>query len=178
MFGIHNVYNIVAVISVCNFIGLSVDDICGGLAGFVNVSGRNEIILNGYTIINDAYNSNPSSAKSALKSLSTAFCGKRKIAVLSDMLELGEHAVSMHYEVGCFVSECNIDLLFVVGDLSAQYAKGAIDSGMNSDNVFVFGSIVELVAKLKSFLSVNDVVLIKGSRSMGMDEVVGAIKNP
>ena len=173
MYGIHNVYNIVAVISVCEFWGLG--DISGGLANFENVSGRNEIIHKEYTIINDTYNSNPSSVKSALKSLKVIFAEKRKIAVLSDMLELGEHADSLHYETGCFVNECKIDLLFVLGDLSEQYAKGAINSGMNPDNVFIFKTNDELIKKLKIILTKNDAVLVKGSRSTKMEEVVKAL---
>jgi len=95
-----------------------------------------------------------------------------KIAVLADMLELGEHADELHYSVGCFVKECEIDLLFVVGKLSLQTAKGAIDSGMSSDDVFIFDNNEGLIEKLKTVLNEDDVMLVKGSRSMRMEEVV------
>ena len=175
LYGLHNVYNVVGVMAICEYIGISINDIKKGFASFENISGRNEILYRGYTIINDTYNSNPSSVKSALKSMCVAFPDKSKTVIISDMLELGDCAESLHFEVGKFIAECNVDALFVFGNFAEHLRKGAVAGGMNPEIIFSTADREKFIGSIKDYkttLSNNDVVLVKGSRSTKMEEVV------
>ena len=129
--------------------------------------------INGAKIINDTYNANPESMKAGLQTLSK-MTGNRKIAVLADMLELGEMSKNIHFELGKFIKDLEIDYIFTYGEEAKFIAKGLVDAGFN--NVSTFSDKKELIKELKRFVKLNDVVLIKGSRGMKMDEVVEELK--
>jgi UDP-N-acetylmuramoyl-tripeptide--D-alanyl-D-alanine ligase len=145
------------------------------LAGFVNVDGRSQVMDRGHIVINDCYNSNPMSLVYALRSAGMIFPERRRIAVLSDMKELGEHARTAHLECGRAVAENGFDMLLVWGDMARYYAEGAAGAGLDPDRIRQFGTKDELSRYLNGILDENDVVLIKGSRSMKMEEIVRAV---
>ncbi|MGC8863922.1 MAG: glutamate ligase domain-containing protein, partial [Armatimonadota bacterium] len=112
--------------------------------------------------------------QSALKTLAMME-GGRKIAVLGDMLELGEHAVESHMELGRAVRDAGVDLLVVVGRLARLISRSAIDSGMRVENVSEFDDSYEAAREVPAKLRERDVVLVKGSRAMKMERVVEAL---
>ncbi len=175
MYGVHNISNLLAAITVSIEMGFSAKEIGERMVDFKNVAGRSEIIDCGYLVINDTYNSNPLSVNAALRSISATFKERRKIAVLSDMKELGEKEKLFHYEVGKEVLKNEFDSLFLFGEFSEDYKSGAIDSGMDSSKVFIFEDKDKLSEYLKNYIDKNDIVLVKGSRSMKMEEIVNSI---
>jgi UDP-N-acetylmuramoyl-tripeptide--D-alanyl-D-alanine ligase len=120
-----------------------------------------------YTFIEDCYNANPDSMKASLVTLNT-IKKKRSIAVLGDMLELGDYSNTAHYEVGKIAGDVKTDIVITFGELSLLTKKGAEENGAKA---YSFMDKKELTEFLKSILQENDTVLFKGSRSMKMEEI-------
>ena len=175
LYGVHNVYNMLAVIAVAEELDVSVAGIKASLSGFAGIDGRSQIIDRGYLLVNDTYNSNPLSSRYALRSVREIFPERRKIAVLSDMKELGKEAPACHRETGELVAGEGFDMLLVWGDMAGEYLDGAARGGLNNGRARAFDSKEELSGYLGSIVSDSDVVLVKGSRSMKMEEVVQAL---
>jgi UDP-N-acetylmuramoyl-tripeptide--D-alanyl-D-alanine ligase len=171
-YGMHNLYNIIAGIAVSGLYGLNMEDVSRSLNNFVNIGGRSQIIKKGFILIDDSYNSNPLSSRYALRSIKEVYPGKRKIAVLSDMKELGKAEDECHADIGREVAASGFDLLFLYGKMAEKYLDGALSAGMKSDAVRIFFDKDELSSYLKNILVEDDVVLVKGSRSMKMEDVV------
>lgn len=176
--GRHNVINSLAAIAVGLEMGMEVEDIRAGLAGAHLTSMRMEMtVFKGIKIINDSYNANPLSTMAAIQALAeTAGDKSRKIAVLGDMLELGDRSESGHREVGGAVKDAGVDILAAVGEQAKYMAIGAEEAGMPSKQIFHFKSPGEAARKLADILEPGDVVLVKGSRGMRMEEFVTALK--
>ncbi len=175
LYGIHNVYNLLAVTGVALEYGLSISRINGALSSFSNVDGRSQIIDRGYIVINDTYNSNPLSSRTALQSLAAVFPDRRRVAVLSDMKELGDAAPECHRSTGAAVARNSFDLLCLWGEMASEYMEGALEAGMDRARVLSFDSKKDLSDYLRASLTPSDVVLVKGSRSMKMEDVVRAL---
>jgi UDP-N-acetylmuramoyl-tripeptide--D-alanyl-D-alanine ligase len=129
----------------------------------------------GLKIIDDTYNASPISMKSALEYL-MAIKSNRKIAVLADMKELGSMSYELHMDIGTFVATTNIDYLFTVGALGEKIGEAALKR-MGSDKVFSYEDKVACVKHLKEILRDGDGILVKGSHSMGMSEVVDSLSH-
>jgi UDP-N-acetylmuramoyl-tripeptide--D-alanyl-D-alanine ligase len=99
-----------------------------------------------------------------------------KVAVLGDMLELGEKSLEYHKKIGERVKECQIDYLFTLGELSSGITQGAKEKGFKSENIFPFKDKKSLLETLLEILKPGDVVLFKGSRKMGLEEIVEGLK--
>lgn len=130
--------------------------------------------INNSLIIDDTYNSSPFACESGLKTLGEVKGKGRKIAVLGDMLELGKHTKIAHEEIGKIAKE-NIDILIVVGQRAKAIKDGAIEVGMNQENIFDFSNAYEAGKFLKKFVKENDLIFVKGSQGMRMERVVEAI---
>lgn len=126
----------------------------------------------GYTIINDCYNANYDSMKSAIEYLNSSK-GNRKIAVLGDMLELGEFSQELHKKVGEEVAKNKIDILITVGKEANNIAETAKKNGINT--TYMFENNQKAITKLKEILEPKDVVLVKASNSMNFKEIVSNI---
>lgn len=173
--GIHNVYNALAAICVGREFGIEPDKIADGIKNFELTKMRLAVEeYNGITIINDCYNASPDSIKAALEVLSFAD-DKRKIAVLGDVLEMGEYAKDAHYSLGKYIKKNGIDLLVTAGENMKMLADGARDNGV--DNVVSFDRTLEVCNFIKDEIKSGDAVLIKASRGMHFEEVYNAIKN-
>ncbi len=175
LYGKHNVYNITAALAVAQIEGIPLKEAASAFSSFENIGGRSEILDRGYVVINDTYNSNPLSSLFALESVCDVFPERRKIAVLADMKELGESEELYHIKVGEFVSDRGFDMLLLFGEMSSSCEKGALAAGFESDNIRIFESKDALSDFLLSILKSDDVVLVKGSRSMKMEDVVNKI---
>jgi UDP-N-acetylmuramoyl-tripeptide--D-alanyl-D-alanine ligase len=176
LYGIHNIYNALAAMTAALELGVHANIIKDAFKDFKNIDMRSQIVTaKNYTVINDTYNSNPLSAGYALKSLAEIFPDKRKIAILSDMKELGASSELFHRELGKQIVMYGIDMLFTWGDMAGNIALGARESGMKNDRALYFKEKSGLIDHIKKNLTLDDVILVKGSRSMKMEEVVEAI---
>lgn len=174
--GIHNVSNALAAITCAVELGISNSNIQQGLNRYSQEKMRLNIVqYKGVKVINDSYNSAPASALAALSVLREVAGAKRSIAVLGDMLELGEYSRDAHRQVGASVAYDRIQYLFAVGDLASHFVKGALEAGMNEQNVKYFTSGDDAAVFLKGFIQPDDVVLFKGSRAMNLDKVMEAV---
>lgn len=173
--GIHNVYNALAAIWLGFYFGLQEDEIQRGLATFHPSKMRLEIHeANGITVINDAYNASPDSMKAALTVLNQME-GARKIAVLGNIFEMGSFSEAGHRAVGAYAAQGNIDVIITVGDL-AQWINEEIKAYEDHGKILhSFSNNQEAIAFLRDFIKPQDVVLIKGSRGMKMEEIVQEI---
>lgn len=171
--GEHSVKNALAAFAVGKYLGLDTDTIQQGLLTYRNAPMRQQIHqLNGITLIDDSYNSSPEAAKVSLDVLKSIAKGKT-IAVLADMLELGEKAASEHYGVGKHLAEIGIDTLIAAGKLSEHTAAGAKENGCR--NVYCSDGNNDAYACLRSVLQPDCTILVKGSRGMHTDEIVKQI---
>ena len=122
-------------------------------------------------IIDDTYNSSPSACESGLKMLKDLPFGKRKIAVIGDMLELGRHTIDAHKEIGKIAKQC-ATILVTVGARAKDCAVGAIDAGMSEKKIIEVPDSVSAGEALKEILKEGDVIYIKGSQGMRMERTV------
>lgn len=170
--GTHNVSNALAAAAIGHAMGLPVEVIARGLERTVGAAMRMQVIrlANGVTVINDAYNANPSSVEAALVAL-RRFSG-RPVVVLGDMWELGDEAQRAHREVGERAAALGVRELILLGTHGAATAAGACTGGMRAETVHVCASHTEAAEAVVSRWQPGDAVLVKGSRGMRMEEVV------
>ncbi|QFT87345.1 UDP-N-acetylmuramoyl-tripeptide--D-alanyl-D-alanine ligase [Bacillus sp. THAF10] len=175
--GAHNVTNALSAIIVGELFGVTEENRVKGLKNLTITGMRNEVVetSGGWTIINDAYNASPTSMRAALDLLSSLNGYNKKIAVLGDMLELGDMERSFHYEVGKYVEDKNIDYVFTFGELGTEIAKGAQEV-MDPTKVKVFMNKQQLTSELLPLLQPEDVIIVKGSRGMKLEEVIEGLK--
>lgn len=171
--GRFNISNALAAATVGYHFKVPIQKIRDGLEQTKPVDKRMQIIklANAAIVLNDTYNANPASMASAIETLCTLKGGNRAIAVLGDMLELGDYSLEAHQEVGKQVARLPIAYLFVVGDFAHTTAQSAIDAGMDAEHVME-GNHKKTVNTLKERLSPHDWVLVKGSRGMAMEKIV------
>jgi UDP-N-acetylmuramoyl-tripeptide--D-alanyl-D-alanine ligase len=173
--GKHNIYNALAAAAAALAMGMSLDAAKHGLDDFVPTAMRSEIRqVQGRTVLADCYNANPASMEAALATLVSLKSGKKAIAVLGDMLELGETTFDAHRAIGATAARLGVDLVITLGPLANQVGKGAIDAGMPKDRVLEAGSHAEAAVLLKQVSRPGDAVLIKGSRGMKMEKILEA----
>jgi len=167
--GLHNLRNALGAAAVASAAGATLDQIDEGLAAMKPVSGRLELkpAINGAFIVDDSYNTNPSSLKAGLDAL-RGFSGKRWL-VLGDMLELGDNANELHAEVGRYARQTGIERLLAVGKHS-HFAVEAFGRGAQW-----FSDADALVAEARKALGAGVAVLIKGSRANRLERVSAAL---
>jgi len=175
--GQHNVYNIAAALAVGVAAGIPLTEAVSGLDKYRPAHNRLFLKqLAGYTVIDDTYNANPTSMRAALQVLLDYPGAAKRIAVLGDMLELGELAQSAHRELGTLVASSGVDELITVGSLARGIAQGAVDAGFAPAKVHSFACNQEAATFLRHSLQPGQLVLIKGSRGMRMEEIVAALE--
>ncbi len=168
--GEHNVINALLACAAGLCVNISLVDAAKALETYVPADRRMQLIdCSGITVINDCYNAAPDSMRAALKVL----CAQsgRKIAVLGDIKELGEHTKPAHTAIGQFAAELKIDALFTLGEFGKMIADGALSGGMSVDCVFSFDDITQLCDALANYLKQGDTVLVKASRAMQLERV-------
>jgi murE/murF fusion protein len=170
--------NALAAAAVGHLLGLTAGEIKDGLEDFKPVKGRMNILKTGrgITIIDDTYNANPDSMKAALNTLRSLKGNHTGILVAGDMLELGDHAESMHRNIGRIAAGSDIAELYVTGQFARTVAAGAMDEDMNARDIFT-GTKEEILEGIKDRLGPGDWVLVKGSRGMSMETIVQGLLN-
>lgn len=171
--GRHNVSNALAAIAAGLTVGLTIDEIKRGIASLVTTKMRFEVIhRDGITIINDAYNASPASMRAAIRTVAETY-DNRKVAVLGDMLELGDIAKKAHREVGFELAKNNFDTLIVLGELGKFIADGAKAAGLK--NIYAVDTHEAAAKKIRAVLREGDVVLFKASHGMHLEKVIELI---
>jgi UDP-N-acetylmuramoyl-tripeptide--D-alanyl-D-alanine ligase len=172
--GAHNALNASLAAAVGELLGIELETAIHGLetaeltAKRLNIRGKG-----GIKVIDDTYNAAPESMRSAINTL-LATKGIRKVAILSDMKELGPESRKFHYELGSYIGEKHIDFLVTVGNDSKYIGEGASEA-IGADNVRHYATKEAFIKDMNQYIHPGDVVLVKGSRSMEMEEVVKKI---
>ena len=175
--GAHNVENALLAVGVGVAFELPLDAIVAGLSAFTPPPMRLESVRlpNGARILNDAYNANPASMEAALTALA-AEPGRRRIAVLGEMWELGGEAARYHREVGSAAGRA-VDVLVAVGAHADELATGALEAGMSAHSIERCANVAGAAEWLAERLQSEDVALIKGSRGAKMEQIVQQLRN-
>jgi len=173
--GRHNLENLLAAIATARAIGISWDAIERGVREVKPAPHRGVVIpWRGATLYDDSYNSNPYALSSALALLDAAQVAGRRIAVIGDMLELGEGELEYHYEAGRGIPP-QIDFVIGVGRRSESLLDGARDAGFTDQRRFHFDDAASAAEFLESFVRPGDLVLVKASRGIGLDKLIAKL---
>lgn len=180
--GEHNVSNALAAAAVSCTAGLRIDQIARRLEQCLPYNQRFGVdSAGGVKIVDDCYNANPSSMEAALNTLQSLKGDGKSVAVLGDMMELGEIAELAHLRLGEKVACLGFDFLIAVGEFSAKTIEGALNGGMTMKQVGFISSSEEALARLddlyrRGAIAGGDWILVKGSRSMKMETIVEGLK--
>jgi UDP-N-acetylmuramoyl-tripeptide--D-alanyl-D-alanine ligase len=171
--GMHNVSNALAAAAAALAVGIPMESVRLGLEDFLPVAMRSELRrLKGRIVLADCYNANPGSMEAALETLASLKGSGKTVAVLGDMLELGEISADAHRAVGASAARLGVDVLVAMGSFSRFTAEGARQAGMSSAQVFEAASAADVAALLQEHSGNGDAVLIKGSRGMKMENIL------
>ena len=173
VFGKNHVYASLAALALASGLKLNMLDAINRLKKYEVPAGRMRLIkgINESLIIDDTYNSSPMACETGLKTMGEVKNMGRKIAVLGDMLELGKHTKDAHEQVGKIAKDV-VDFLIVVGQRALSIKTGALDAGMDSENIFDFGNSYHAGEFLKDFIKKNDLIFFKGSQGIRMERAV------
>ncbi|MCL2425047.1 MAG: UDP-N-acetylmuramoyl-tripeptide--D-alanyl-D-alanine ligase [Oscillospiraceae bacterium] len=161
-----------AAVIVARLLGMTDDEICRGFLLYAPVEGRSRIThTENIMLIDDCYNANPNSVKAALTSISPL--PGRHVAILGDMLGLGEHSEQMHREVGAFAAQKKIDLLLCSGEQARFLYEGYISA--NGAQAHYYPTMVDIEAGIPKMIKKGDAVLVKASRGMYFDKLLPVI---
>lgn len=174
--GEHFIYNSLCAISVSKVFDIPMEQVLEGILEFELTKKRMEMkkAKNGATVINDCYNANYDSMKAALDYLGKLSAGK-KIAILGDMLELGEYSKQLHEKVGEAVANNHIDLLICVGEEAKYIAQKAEEKGMRKESIFVVDSNEKAIEILQEKAQKEDAILLKASNGLNFTQICDAI---
>ena len=179
LYGEHHVSNALAAAAVAHELGMSAEEIATALSEAGSLSRwRMEVTErpDGVTIVNDAYNANPESMRAALRALAAMGQGRRTWAVLGKMAELGDEALAEHDAVGRLAVRLNVGKLVAVGGREASWLQlGAYNEGSWGEESVHVSDAQAAVDLLRSELRPGDVVLVKASRSVGLESVAQAL---
>jgi UDP-N-acetylmuramoyl-tripeptide--D-alanyl-D-alanine ligase len=167
--GVHHAMNAAQAVAVGVELGITLTDAARGLSSLQMTTGRLEVKaengMKNSIIIDDAYNASPDSMRAGIQTL-LSIAGPRKVAILGDMFELGEQTMAFHREIGKFAAEAGVDLIIGVGTLAKELVDAA---GPGAE---YFETKQDLMTELPKLIQNNDVILVKASRGMALDEVV------
>ena len=168
--GKHNAVNGSIAVAVGELFGISAEDAVTGLCK-TQLTGRRLKYIKGrhVNVIDDTYNASPDSMKSALMVLKNSGGSARKVAVLGDMYELGEESSGEHFDVGRFAGVLGVDLIVAIGEDSEKIAEGA---AAESRDAVYFREKEEFFDKIDELIGFGDIILVKGSRGMKMEQIV------
>ncbi|KAM6545848.1 hypothetical protein CsatB_026584 [Cannabis sativa] len=174
--GLHLALNACAAAAVATHLGVPLTQVGHSLSTFCPVHMRSELQVakNGITIVNDAYNANPTSTKAAINLLNDIECRGKRVAILGDMLELGSNEIKFHEMILEHCCNAHIDLIGLVGTRLLTAAKNL--NLVEHKNVVVAHDAKTLALEILKWIDPDDVVLVKGSRGMEMETVVNALK--
>lgn len=171
--GVQHAYNYAAASAVASIFDIGVKEVSDILRNFVPPPGRMRLIpgLKDTLLIDDTYNSSPTASEQSLATLGELRGVKRRIAVLGDMMELGQFSVREHERIGKLVAE-HADVLVTMGVRARGFSKGAIEAGMSPENIFEYDDAARAGQEMQTFVQPGDVLLVKGSQSIRAERFV------
>ncbi len=174
--GVQHAYTFAAALAVGTVFGVTIADAVAALKKHVPPSGRMRIIpgVNGSLIIDDTYNSSPVACEHALQTLSELVCAGRKIAVLGDMLELGQFSVREHERIGEFLA-AKVDMLVTIGVRARKIAEGALEHGLSEKCIFQYEDVQQAISEVKRMVGEGDFLLVKASQGIRAEKLVKAL---
>ncbi|MCX8028466.1 MAG: UDP-N-acetylmuramoyl-tripeptide--D-alanyl-D-alanine ligase [Brevinematales bacterium] len=175
--GVHNMENLIAGLEVAKFFGIKLQDLIPIVKNLSLPEMRNNVIRGWFTLIDDSYNANPDSMRRAIDLLSNIRTNGRKIAVLGDMLELGEMSKKLHEEIADYLIQKNIDFVICYGENFSLVHDYMISKGIDKNKVISVSSINEIADLLNYIIKEGDTILVKGSRAMRLNEVSSFLEN-
>lgn len=168
--GRHNIYNALAAYTLATRIGLAAAQVVTALGNYQTTGMRQRVVeCDGMQLIEDCYNANPDSMRAALEALATLGKAGRRVAVLGDMLELGDISASAHREVGALAAASGVHCLVTFGPGGAQIAQGAAEAGLAE--VHHCETKAQAAGLLRNYCRAGDTVLFKASRGMAFEEI-------
>ena len=175
--GAHNVSNALAALAVGHSLGMGPSVMAEGLGRFVPSAMRMNFIEleDGTTVVDDSYNANPVSTRCAVDAVLQYAMGRRVIAILGDMLELGDEAPEYHRQVGAYAAQRGVEGLVAMGEMARHMARGAVAAGMPQGAVATCDDPAAAAELAKAMARAGDVYLVKGSRGMRMERVAEAL---
>lgn len=174
LLGKHNVYNALFAIECGLIYKVPPEEIKKALRSYSQQNMRMQKIKlkNGAVVFNDAYNSNPGSARSAVETLKL-FGGKyRKIIVLADMLELGKITEESHRDLGRITAKADPDIVYVTGNFRKYIYEGAVENGYSKDRIFMFDNVQKTAKHLAKIIKKQDLIILKASRKVGLEKII------
>jgi len=174
--GVQHAYTYAAAVAVGSVFGIGITEAAAALHDYIPPPGRMRLIhgIKDTIIIDDTYNSSPTASEYSLQTLKEMKGVKRRIAILGDMMELGQFSIPEHERIGRIVAE-SADLLMTVGVRARGYAKGAQEAGMSEKKILQFEDPVRAGRELQNLIKAGDVLLIKGSQSIRAERIVEEI---
>jgi len=176
--GRHNVSNALAAIAVARLFGVPAEQISEGFQS-MQLTGMRiapSTAFNGATLLNDAYNANPTATRAAIELVGSLTGFRKKWLVLADMLELGPDEEKLHREMGEYADASKVDAVIACGELGKYIVEGARAHFNEEEQLQHFNTKEELIAWLLPRVKPEDLVLVKGSRGMKMEQVVEALE--
>ncbi|MBI2100567.1 MAG: hypothetical protein HYT47_00920 [Candidatus Vogelbacteria bacterium] len=176
LFGDHQLYAVAAALAVGVILDLNLIEMAEALVSYQSPPGRLRLLpgVKETFILDDSYNASPAAMTEALITLKTIRVPGRKIAVLGDMLELGEKTIAAHRQTGNEAA-ASTDLLITVGVRAKFIAEAAAEKGFKQENMRHFDEAREAGEAIEHLLAPGDLVLVKGSQSMRLERVVEEI---
>jgi UDP-N-acetylmuramoyl-tripeptide--D-alanyl-D-alanine ligase len=174
-----NVQNATAAWAVCSRFDITIEQFAEAIATVSAVTGRTEMLQIGtLTVLNDCYNANPASMKNALAILANIDSAgqQRKVFICGDMGELGEQSEALHSELGRNIAEANVNLVIAAGRLSKIAAESAKSQSKNNLEINCFADTISACNNLHKIIRDYDIILVKGSRSAGLESAVAKLK--
>jgi UDP-N-acetylmuramoyl-tripeptide--D-alanyl-D-alanine ligase len=170
--GRHNLENMLAAVATARAIGISWSGIQQAVEGVKPAAHRGEVVeWRGALLYDDTYNSNPYALARALELLVRVECDGRRIAVIGDMLELGRNERKFHFDAGN-LAPAEVDVIIGVGERSRAVIEGATAAGFPREHLYHLADAARAAEFLEGFVEEGDVVLLKGSRGVGLDRVI------
>jgi UDP-N-acetylmuramoyl-tripeptide--D-alanyl-D-alanine ligase len=178
--GRHNVMNALAASAIALSFGESYEHISEGLSGYKGVKGRFTVTIlpSGVVLVDDTYNSNPTSLRAAMEHLKNLVPESGRIFIgLGDMLELGAETEPAHLEAGAQVAKLGAELFVAMGDQAEFMIQGAVLNGFPRNRTAKVGSHGEMVRIFRKEMKKGDLLFLKGSRRIGLDRVAKTLRN-
>lgn len=174
--GVQHAYNYAAAAAVGSVFDITLEEVAKSLKSYTPPPGRMRLIpgLKDTVIIDDTYNSSPIACEQSLKTLGDLRGVKRRIAVMGDMMELGQFSIQEHERIGKLVPQY-ADILVTIGVRSKGMSKGATEAGMEPKNILEFDNSVRAGKELQNIIQPGDVLLVKGSQSIRAERFVEEI---
>jgi UDP-N-acetylmuramoyl-tripeptide--D-alanyl-D-alanine ligase len=179
MHGRHNVLNALAAAAAAGSFGVPPEEIAAALATAAPSEMRGEVLrfAEGFTIVDDSYNSNPRSLLSMAEAVSQGGEGvRRRVVVAGEMLELGGESGALHREAGRDIAGFGVDVLWGVQGDAQALVEGAREEGMGAEATRFFDSSEDAAEALAGFVQPGDLVLVKGSRGVHTEKIVRALR--